>query len=73
MMGRVGLQELFLLFLLFVVAAPLYFLPSYFARKKRNRAAIFALNLLLGWTVAGWILALIWGLTKNPPSSVSTT
>jgi hypothetical protein len=41
--------------LLFLVLAFLYFLPSYFARKKRNRAAIFALNFLLGWTVAGRI------------------
>jgi Superinfection immunity protein len=29
-------------------------------------AAICALNLLLGWTVIGWIAALVWALT-NPP------
>ena len=41
---RLGLPEFVLLF----VAAFFYFLASCFARKKRNRAAIFAINLPLG-------------------------
>ena len=42
-----------------------YFIPAIVGRKKRNAAAIFFLNLFLGWTVAGWIVALIWALTKD--------
>lgn len=42
--GRLGLPELVLLF----VAAFFYFLTNCFAHKKRNRAPIFAINLLLG-------------------------
>ena len=39
-----------------------YFLPSIIAasRHKRNLFAIFMLNALLGWTVVGWFVALIW-------------
>jgi hypothetical protein len=44
----------------------LYFLPSIIGREKRNFPAIFILNLLLGWTVIGWIVALIWALTAEP-------
>ena len=46
----------------------LYFLPTLCARKHHNRDAIFALNLLLGWTLLGWIAALIWACTKPPPT-----
>lgn len=47
------------------VAVLLYLLPSVIAasRKHRNREAIAALNLLLGWTGLGWVAALIWALT----------
>ncbi|HHQ4729104.1 TPA: superinfection immunity protein [Aeromonas veronii] len=31
----------------------------------RNATAIAALNLLLGWTVLGWIGSLVWSLTAN--------
>lgn len=51
-----------------LLMALMYFLPSVIAfgvRKKQNAAAIFALNLLLGWTVVGWIAALIWSLTRD--------
>ena len=43
----------------------LYFVPAViaFGRGHHNAGAIFALNLLLGWTVLGWIAAFIWSLT----------
>jgi hypothetical protein len=39
-----------------------YFLPAIIARSKnkRNTVDILALNLLLGWTLLGWLLALVW-------------
>ena len=45
----------------------LYFLPTVVAwqRHHRNTLAIFVLNLLLGWIVIGWIVALIWACTAN--------
>jgi hypothetical protein len=43
----------------------LYLLPAYVGRKKRNFNAIFVLNLLLGWTVLGWVIALVWACTVD--------
>lgn len=50
-------------------AVLLYFLPWLIARTRRhhNTTAIGLVNLLLGWTVAGWIYALIWSVMNPPP------
>lgn len=53
-----------LLFALVLLA--LYFLPTLCALGKRNMAAVFALNLFLGWTCLGWVVALCWGLCRDP-------
>ena len=47
----------------------LYFAPSMIAlhRRHHNRAAIVILNLLLGWTFIGWVIALVWSATATPP------
>ena len=44
-----------------------YFLPSIVGilRGKSNWLAICVLNLLLGWTLVGWVIALVWALTKD--------
>ena len=44
-----------------------YFVPSIIAmmRHHDNTVAIFFLNLLLGWSVIGWICAFIWSLTSR--------
>ena len=45
----------------------LYFLPTIngYASGKRNAEAIACLNLFLGWTVIGWVVALVWSSTKD--------
>ena len=43
----------------------LYFVPTMIGLRKRNAGAIFALNLLLGWTLVGWVVSLVWALTKE--------
>jgi hypothetical protein len=43
----------------------LYFLPTIIGARKANSAAIFVLNLLLGWTGLGWIVALVWACTQD--------
>lgn len=47
-----------MMFLLF--CGLMYFLPAIVGRNKRDAAAIFVVNFLLGWTVIGWFVALIW-------------
>ena len=54
---------------LFVVVLSLgYFLPAMVAwtNGRANTSAIFALNLLLGWTLIGWVVALVWAMTNAP-------
>lgn len=45
----------------------LYFLPTIMAysNKKKNGGSICLLNILLGWTIIGWIVALIWANNKD--------
>jgi hypothetical protein len=59
-------ERLFYL-LLGILAAGIYFMPSFFAwiARKRNTLAIFALNLFLGWTFVGWVLALAWSFIQD--------
>jgi len=40
----------------------MYFLPTIIAliKSKRDTLAIFLLNFFLGWTLIGWIVALVW-------------
>jgi hypothetical protein len=44
-----------------------YFLPALIAhvREHNNTLAIFVLNLLLGWSFFGWVVALVWAFTNN--------
>jgi len=47
--------------------AVLYFLPAVigFTRGKRNAPAILVLNLFLGWTLLGWVGALVWSVMSD--------
>ena len=44
----------------------IYFLPAIVGCKKQNAYSIFLLNLFLGFTVVGWVVALVWAYTKDP-------
>ena len=52
--------------LLIVLIFALYFLPTLiaFLRQHKNKLAIFLLNLLLGWTVLGWVVSLVWSVIR---------
>jgi len=43
----------------------LYFIPSIVAkiRQHQQSLAVFILNLFLGWTCLGWVIALVWACT----------
>jgi len=55
-------------FLLIALALAVYFLPSIISstRTRRYLTGIFWVNLLFGWTVLGWIAALIWAVMEKP-------
>ena len=56
--------------LAFIVA--LYFLPLIIAirRGAMSRVGIGLVNLFFGWTVLGWVAALIWAYTDRTESQV---
>lgn len=47
----------------------IYFIPSLVAHGRVNFRAIFILNLFLGWSLIGWVIALVWALTKESNNS----
>lgn len=49
-----------------IVMGFIYFFPTINAyhAKQKNTDAIFAVNLFFGWTLIGWVVALIWSLKK---------
>jgi Superinfection immunity protein len=52
--------------IIIITTLGLYFLPSILAwRRQHHLAAIFALNLFLGWTLVGWVGALVLALWQN--------
>ena len=52
--------------LLIIVIFGLYLLPSLisFLRRNKNWMAVFLLNLFLGWTGIGWVVALVWSVIR---------
>lgn len=51
------------------VAIFLYCLPWYIAarRKHHNKVPIALLNIFFGWSLIGWMAALMWAFTNPPP------
>jgi Superinfection immunity protein len=56
----------------FGIGFVMYFLPTIIAliKSKRDAVAILLLNLFLGWSVIGWIIALVWALKNDAPAMV---
>jgi Superinfection immunity protein len=52
---------------LWFACVALYFAPTFVAavRKKKRGMSIFILNLLTGWTVIGWLIALYWAVKTD--------
>lgn len=52
----------------FIGSAVLYICPSIvaFSRSHPNRVPIVVVNLLLGWTLIGWVAALAWAYSTKP-------
>ena len=54
-----------------VLALGVYMLPAMVAagRNHRSGTAITVLTVLLGWTLLGWVVALVWALTGQPATA----
>jgi hypothetical protein len=63
--GGIAGIGLIVLLLLIAVSFFIYFLPAIIGRKKRNAGSILLLNIFLGWTFIGWIVALVWATSAD--------
>lgn len=56
----------------FLAVPLLYFLPAMEAglRDHQSRTSIILVNLLLGWTLVGWVVAIAWACTSKPTPPV---
>ena len=56
--------------ILLVIVLPLYFLPTIVAaiRKTENIGWVVLINVLLGWTLIGWAVALAMAVSSPSPT-----
>ena len=49
-----------------------YFLPTIIALilHRKNTLAIFLLDLFLGWSLIGWVIALVWAVAKEKDQAI---
>lgn len=52
-------MEIIVGLIVFTISVGIYFLPTLYAGKKTGWALVFLVNLLTGWTIIGWIVALV--------------
>jgi hypothetical protein len=70
-LGGLGIVGL----LLILVGICLYMLPTIVGARRKvvNIGSVFAINLLLGWSLIGWAVALAMALRTNPPHAYDRT
>jgi predicted RNA-binding Zn-ribbon protein involved in translation (DUF1610 family) len=65
----------------FVVFSGIVFIPAFYMlptieawiRKSNNLPAIAAVNFFLGWSLLGWVAALVWAFKNPSPVTVAET
>jgi len=67
--AAVGIVTVLAMIIVGIISLGVYFLPTILGLKKRNALSIFVLNFFLGWTLIGWVAALVWACTVEsvPP------
>lgn len=69
-------MDMLIAWLIIAASLGLYFLPwlCAWSRTHHQTKAIFVLNLLVGWTMIGWVAAMVWAWTavrKEAPAPVA--
>lgn len=65
-------MEIFVLLGFGIIFLLIYFFPALIANYNNHPQliAIFILNFLLGWTLLGWVAALVWACIKSEEKQV---
>lgn len=68
-MGKFGVTEWIVIFFF----SAFYFVPILIAVKRNaiHRMGIILLNILAGWTLLGWVAALIWSIADKKEAEVN--
>jgi len=66
-------MELIVGLFIFAVSVAIYFLPGIVASNREHASAggIWVLNIFLGWTLLGWVVALAWACANSPAPAQS--
>ena len=64
----------FAVLLVLVVSIGLYLLPTIQAisRGQPNTTAIIIVNVALGWTLVGWVVAMVWAVKEPEPVIIAS-
>ncbi|MDJ1504193.1 superinfection immunity protein [Xanthocytophaga agilis] len=46
------------------------FLPTIVGLIRRNLMSITLINLFMGWTVIGWVIAIVWANSRDPKTVI---
>ena len=51
-----------------IILIAIYFIPTLIAfdKKAKSPAQVLIVNLFLGWTLLGWVIALVMAFNKKP-------
>jgi hypothetical protein len=71
-MDQYALGDLAPLVMSVIVGTAVYLIPTFLAHGKVKSHEIFLLNMLAGWTVIGWVAALVWALADKPKTKSAT-
>lgn len=60
-------MEMIINLLYLIVSIVIYFIPTIIAYKQKHYSLrnLFLVNLLLGWTFIGWVIAFVWALVPD--------
>jgi predicted RNA-binding Zn-ribbon protein involved in translation (DUF1610 family) len=58
-------MEVVIFIVLSVVSLAIYFIPTMVAGGKENGGAVFIVNLFFGWSLIGWVIALVMALSSK--------
>lgn len=74
-MGGFSVWSFGIVLVVLVIVFGIYFMPTIVARVRNHpdTTAILVLNIILGWSLIGWVIALVWAFTGKAQVSDDVT
>lgn len=65
-------MEVVIVVVAIIVGLFVYFIPTSVASGKKQSTQVFVVNLFFGWSLIGWVIALVWALQSDENPRVAT-